>query len=214
VFLLLSIEIYFRNVENAFKIKAEFHKRNLNEIETLFLGSSHTQNGVNPRFLKSKSSNLSFGSQDIQLDSALFFSYIPKMSNLKNVVVELDYHRLDLENNADYYRYSWYHIYHDIEIHPIKFHKKLSLYASSPSFFNSNFISSLKRDKNKQVFNEYGYVEKNYIDHFTPLHHDKLVIKNSAIQRLSGRHIENFPNSRNRNKNRLNAIINYCKKTI
>ena len=73
VVLAVGLEIYFRNVENAFKIKADFQQQNIDKIETLVLGTSHSQNGINPKYFDNLTSNLSFGSQDIQLVQPFYF---------------------------------------------------------------------------------------------------------------------------------------------
>lgn len=208
--LAFGLEMYFRNVENAFKLKADFQTKNSDKIETIVLGTSHSQNGINPNYFKKLTSNLSFGSQDIQLDSALFFKYVPQMKNLKNVVIELDYHRLDIENEPNYFRFPWYYIYHDIEIYPLKPINKVSLYSSNTEFFNQNLMSNLKSNSKKQVVNSYGFVEENYIDDFFPLNYDSIAIFKSAQERLKGRHVENSSGIRAKNKKRINQIVNFC----
>ena len=208
--LLLGIEFYFRTQDHPFKLKADFQTENLNEIENLFLGTSHTQNGINPEFFKRKTSNLGFASQDIQLDLALFNAFAPKMRKLKSVIIELDYHRFDEENGKDYYRLPWYYIYYGIEIHRVNFLNKLSLYSSNNQFFNGNLIASLKLGNQEKVVNKYGYVTKNYTDDFAPMKYDSIEIYKSAAIRLKNRHTNVSLSARINNKKRINEMITYC----
>jgi hypothetical protein len=212
VVLAVGLEIYFRNVENAFKIKADFHKQNIDKIETLVLGTSHSQNGINPKYFDNLTSNLSFGSQDIQLDSALLFHYVDKMKNLKNIIIELDYHRLDIENDKTYFRLPWYYIYHQVEIYSIKPLNRVSLYSSNTDFFNLNLMNSLKGATKKQKINKFGFVEENYTNDFLPLNYDSVHIFKTASERLKNRHQEDSEQSRIKNKKRLDAMINYSMK--
>ena len=207
--LALGVEVYFRNVDNAFKRKANFQHQNLELIESLVLGTSHSQNGINPIHLDKVTSNLSFGSQDIQLDSALFFNYVDKMKSLKNIIIELDYHRLDIENDKNYFRFPWYYIYHQVEVYPIKPLNKVSLYWSNPSFFNQNLIKTWQGTSKKQKINEFGFVEENYTNDFLPLKYDSIYIFKTAENRLKTRHTEYSDTARKANIKRLNAIINY-----
>ena len=88
--LIIGMEIYFRNAPNAFITKADYFKANKDKIEVLILGSSHNQNGLNSKFFTKKTANLSYGSQDIQIDSALFFSNVKQMKNLKKVIFDFN----------------------------------------------------------------------------------------------------------------------------
>jgi len=209
-FVFIGIEFYFRTQDHPFKLKADFQTENLNEIENLFLGTSHTQNGINPEFFKRKTSNLGFASQDIQLDLALFNAFAPKMRKLKNVIIELDYHRLDEENGIDYYRLPWYYIYYGIEIHPVNFLNKLSLYSSNNQFFNGNLKASLTPGYQEKVVNKYGYVTKNYSDDFAPMKYDSIEIYKFATIRLKNRHKNVSSSARINNKKRINEMITYC----
>ena len=155
--LLLGMELYFRNAPNSFITIANYFNANKQDVEVLILGSSHNQNGFNPKYCKANTLNLSYGQQDIQMDSALFFSNVKQMKHLKTVVFELDYHRMDIENGKDYFRLPWYYIYYNAEIYPVKWYNKLSLYTSNPEFFNNILLKEIKGESKIQTINKYGY---------------------------------------------------------
>ncbi len=206
-----AIEIYIRNTENSFITKARYFQKNKEQIEVLVLGSSHNQNGVNPEFFRSKTANLSYGSQDIQIDSALFFSNVKQMKNLKKVIFEMDYHRMDIQNEPTFYRFPWYYLYYGVEVQPVKFVNKISLYASNTDFFNNIILDQLKSNYKPQVINQYGFVEANYANDFLDLNYDEAKIEATAKERLQSRHKEVSVSNFNRNKSRIQSMIAYCK---
>ena len=209
--LFLVLELYLRNMESTIKRKATYHKENIGQLETLILGSSHSQNGINPKLLTSKASNLAFSSQDIKIDSALFFHYVKNMKKLKFLVFELDYHRMEIQRAPDYFRLPWYYIYHDIEVYPMKYHKKRIIYASNPNYFNlivkKNLLSYFNKkitDKNRSTKETQAY--------FSKVNYDSTLIYNAATEKLKHRHKNLSPEIFNKNKRIMDTIINYCEK--
>lgn len=206
----LIVEFYIRNLPNAFISKANYFRGNSSNIEVLFLGSSHSQNGINPLYIDKMSANISYGSQDVQTDSTLFFNNVNKMSKLKKVFFEIDYPRLDNENEKDFYRFPWYYIYYGAEIAPIKFINKFSLYSSNPDFFNNLIVQSLSKDYKKQIINKFGFVEENYTNEFSEMSYDSVEIIKTANDRLKERHIEISDVRFKRNASKIESIIKYC----
>lgn len=209
--LFIGIEMYFRHYKNAFAIKAGYLAKHKSDIEVLILGSSHHQNGLNPAFFSHKTCNLAYASQDIKIDSAMFFSNARDMKNLKAVVFELDYHRPDIENGADYFRYPWYDMYYGFEVAPVKFINKLSLYSSNPVFFNNNLMSIFKGEYKPQEINAFGYVEKNNLSKFRDMKHDSVAIFASAGERLKGKDKDMSDAIFARNRSRIISMIDYCR---
>jgi hypothetical protein len=209
--LFIGVELYFRHYKNAFAVKASFLNKNKSDIEVLILGSSHHQNALNPRFFSEKAANLAYGSQDIRIDSALFFNNVKELKNLKKVVFELDYHRLDIENSTDYFRHPWYYIYYGIDTAPIKFVNRISLYTSNPVFFNKNLMNVFKRSYKPQGINEFGYVEVNNLAIFRDMGYDSVRIGAEAKSRLHNKDHEISDKNFALNRKRLASITEYCK---
>lgn len=207
-----GVEWYIRNSSNSFISKANYFKNNSNSIEVLVLGTSHNQNGVNPKYFTSKTCNLAYASQNIQLDSAVFFSAVKKLKNLKKVVFEMDYHRMEIDSDDKMYRLPWYYIYYGIEVYPLKAINKYSLYASNTAFFNNVIIDDIKNSGKAKEINEFGFVEKNYSNEFEKLQYDSIKINARATQRLKNRHRELSVEAFRKNQKRIEAIIDYCKK--
>lgn len=207
----VGVEYTLRSLPNAFIIKSDFFKNNLGNINTLILGTSHSQLAINPKYLKNKTANISYSTQDINTDATLFFHYIPKMKNLKTVVFEYSYHRLDLDNPPDYFRFPWYYMFYDVEIKPLKPQRKVSLYFSNPAFF-SNILRGYFKKGPMPIINDYGFVEKNYFDEFGILNHDENIIVKNTSKRLEHTHKENEPEVFKKNALTLKKIITYCEK--
>lgn len=159
-------------------------------------------------FFQNKISNLGYASQDIKIDSMLFFAYVPKMKALKMVFIELDYHRLEEENKEDYFRLSWYYFYHGINC--VDFMDKFSLYGSNVPFFNGILADDFFNKENLKKSNKYGFVVKNYNNKFKEMNYDSLVIEHTAMERLKLRHTEVSSISHKKNKKRILSMVNYC----
>lgn len=211
--LLLGIEWYVRSEPSSFKTISGYFRENKTDIEVLVLGSSHNQNGINPRYMGKKTANIAYGGQDIRMDSALVFTNVKAMKNLKAIVFELDYHRMDTENAPNYYRNPWYYIYYGVAVYPMSNLNKVSLYYSNTDFFNANFRARLGKDYKKPVINKFGYVEANYGSSvFRDNQYDSVKICSTARQRLQDRHKEISDEVFARNKKCIEGLIALCKR--
>lgn len=209
--LFVGVEYLLRNLPNAFISKSEYFKNNVKEINTLVLGTSHSQLSVNPRYFKSKTTNIAYNAQDFGTDLSLFYHYIPKMNNLKTVLVEYGYQRMDLDNPPDYFRFPWYYLFYDVEVKPLKLQNKFSLYFSNPAFF-SNILRSYFKNEPPLIINQYGFVEENDLDDFKNLKYNEAEVLRSAPERLEIKHKEIDPVAFEKNAAILKKMILYCQK--
>jgi hypothetical protein len=207
--LLGCIEAFVVFYPSMFNMKARYIHKN-KDIELLILGSSHLQDDLNPEFLEIKSANLAYGSQDIELDSALFFKYISDLHNLKFLLLELDYHTLEERNLVNYFRLPWYYKYHRIELYHLSLLNRCILFSSSPEFFKNFIIQTINPFEYKYELNKYGSVKNDFPGIFKTLDYDSGKIKISANERLKNKFsaisLENYLF----NKNKMNKIIDYC----
>jgi len=176
----------------------------------MVLGSSHNQNALNPEFLKLKTVNLANASQDIQIDSALFFKYAGEMKALKAVILELDYFTLEEKNDKENFRLPWYKRFFGIELYPISLYNRVSIYASSPSFFNKVMADAINPKKIKYQINQYGFITNDFPGVMEDLKYDSLQLAATAGERLKGKHAAVSLYNLDFNKSKLNSIIRYC----
>lgn len=123
----------------------------------------------------------------------------------------MDYHRMDIQNEPSFYRFPWYYLYYGIEVQPVKWINKISLYSSNTDFFNSIITEQLKSNYKPQIINQFGFVEANYSNDFFDLQYDEKVIEATASERLQPRHRELSDENFKRNAARIQSIIDYCK---
>lgn len=84
-------EVIVRIIPNPYKIKARSLERNGDRVATLVLGSSHTYYGIVPEALGDSVFNLANISQNYEYDYLLLEKYAPLMSNLRSVIINVDY---------------------------------------------------------------------------------------------------------------------------
>ncbi len=111
------MEILLRNIPNDYRNKKEYLDRHSNEIEKLFLGSSHTYYGINPTYIEGIAFNAGNRSQTLDLDYRILDSYTNNWNNLQFIIIPVDmfvlYSRLsDEKNNWRLKNYNLYFKFH------------------------------------------------------------------------------------------------------
>ncbi len=178
LFVFIGVEFFIRNHPNTFNTKAKQFTENRNMIEVLFLGSSHTQDGINPRFLEFSASNLGYAGQDFEIDSALVAHYIKDLRSLKTIIWEIDFISLYKKREDKYFRYPWYKLFYGLDFGENSMLNDLSLYSSSPDFFNQylrNLFFSMDN------INQFGFNEAEDKEKFYKLNHDSLAIEQASL---------------------------------
>ena len=208
--LFVVIESYVTFSSNTFTVKAKYLKKNLKNVEVLVLGSSHHQTALNPEFFDLKTINLAYGMQDIHLDAELFFKYATQMDSLKTVILEFDYLTIGKKVDQSYFRLSWYYRLYGIELYDIPLKYKLSMYASSSSFFNNYCFNKFNDRRYTYKMNQNGFVENDFPGIF--------LVNNYDVEKLNQKFIYNinrmtdvhaFENIKF-NAEKINSIISYC----
>lgn len=207
-----ALEVYFRVIPNAFSGKAHYFHSHLSNIQCLVLGSSHNQNAINPQFMAFPTANIAYSGQDQKLDSTLLFHFIDKMPNLKRVIIELDYHSLEESLGEEYFRYSWYYHFYDVDNGYVPLLHKISLYASEPQFFNDLLKESFSPDATSYSYNEFGFIINDFPGAFADAGYDSLLLSKNASERLKLRHKTNDPALASANMHTVSAMVNACLK--
>ncbi len=91
---LISVEVLLKQIPNDYKYKASYLNKNVENIEVVALGSSHTYFGVNPIFFENKAFNMAHISQSLDYDFLLLDKYKEKFKNLKAVYISISYFSL------------------------------------------------------------------------------------------------------------------------
>lgn len=201
-------ELYIRFSENTFNAKVGYIKKHAAEVELLILGTSHNQNGINPDLLSMSAINAAYGSQDITLDSALFFHFIPQMDKLKAVIMEMDYHTLEEKNAPDYFRFPWYYHFYGIECGKFSWLEHVSMYATEPEFFNDYILRQFDPREYKYQLSEQGFILNDFPGPFEDAKFDSLHLAETAVKRVGHNNLS--PEIAVQNARTMNSILDYC----
>lgn len=91
VLVLIAFELFMLTVPNRYSYKYNYVKDHLDDIEILFLGNCHIEDGVNPKFIGDRSFNTAISGREIVYDVELARRFVPSMKKLKAVLIQLDY---------------------------------------------------------------------------------------------------------------------------
>ena len=91
VILLGGAEFMVRQIPNEYKYKNDWMDKHAEEVETLILGNSHTQKGINPDLLDGNAFNLSISGQDYVYSHFLFFKWADRLKKLKILIMPVSY---------------------------------------------------------------------------------------------------------------------------
>lgn len=84
-------EFVVRQIPNEYKYKNDWMESHAEEVETLILGNSHTQTGINPDYMDEKSFNLSISGQDYVYSHFLFFKWADRLKKLNALIMPVSY---------------------------------------------------------------------------------------------------------------------------
>ncbi|HXP49999.1 MAG TPA: hypothetical protein VN922_08600 [Bacteroidia bacterium] len=158
--LVLSGLLYFdhrlAHVGNSYNVKRHNLEQQIDSVEVLVLGASHSLYGINPAYFSHKGFNLSNIDQDMYFNSALLDKYISRLPKLKLVIIDIDYSALNysLANSLEEWRCPYYQQFWGVKsnstrLFDIRNYSLTFLYSNSLSLwlagqgFNANFASNL-----------------------------------------------------------------------
>lgn len=117
--LLMIIEFQLSQIPNEYTRKIHCFETNLNEIQILILGSSHSLRAINPHYIHSgKAYNLSMISQPLQIDLQLFRKYRNRLKSIEVLVIPISYFSLSkkLDEGEIMLRLPYYEKYYDLDM--------------------------------------------------------------------------------------------------
>ncbi len=113
-----AVESFYRLVPNNYTVKYDYLEKHATEVETVFLGSSHSFFGLNPDYFSSKAFNLANISQTLEFDALLFEKYFSRMTRLRQIVLCVEYSNLSQQENMgeDSFRKYYYENYMHLDV--------------------------------------------------------------------------------------------------
>lgn len=111
-----SIESLVRNIPNDYSYKSQYLDQNADEIEALFLGSSHAYRDINPAFIDVNSFNAAYVSQSLYYDYQILQKYEDNWLRLRYIIISVSYFSLyyELEDSPEAWRVKNYSIYYSM----------------------------------------------------------------------------------------------------
>lgn len=181
VLIIILIE-YYCGHNTTFVIKNKYIENNKSTIEVLFLGSSHTQNAINPEFITKKASNLAFAGQTLENDYSLLEKYITQMPKLRTVFFEVSPHTFYSEfDSSNWNGYIYSNLYDiDYKVDPYSLKKHFYL-LSNFKFFSSLYFDHTNPFSYKYTINKYGFITNDFNDRFLKLQYNATEINKTFI---------------------------------
>jgi hypothetical protein len=182
IFLLIILIEYYCGHDTTFVLKNNYIEKNKSTIEVLFLGSSHTQNAINPEFIKKKACNLAFAGQTLENDYSLLEKYISQMPKLRTVFFEVSPHTFYSEfDSSNWNGYIYSNLYDiDYKVDPYSL-KKYFYLLSNFKFFSSLYFDYANPFSYKYTINKYGFITNDFNDRFLKLHYNSSEINKTFV---------------------------------
>ncbi len=116
--MLIFMECLLRSIPNDYSYKSDYLKNHSEGVEVLFLGSSHTYYGINPKYISQKTFNASHISQTLDVDFQLVDDNLENLKSLKYLVIPVDYFSLytKLSESKEAWRLKNYNIYYGLNL--------------------------------------------------------------------------------------------------
>lgn len=176
----LVMEYLSLGLPSVIKANQTYIESTQDGFEALVLGSSQIQSAVNAEWLDSSTLNLASGDQHHDTDFKLLKGFVPKLTQLKTVVIEVSYSHFELPHNGvDFWKNSLYLKYYNVNcFERSTYFKDRLVYLSNPRFFSKKIDEQYIKKSSKSRFNEFGFNIENYAGQFKVLNHDEEKIAN------------------------------------
>jgi len=116
----VSMEVLIRNIPNDYSYKRNYLDQYADEVEVLFLGSSHAYRDINPALIQENGFNAAYVSQSLYFDYRILQKYEGHWSHLRYIFVPISYFSLfyELKDGPEAWRVKNYSIYYSMATSP------------------------------------------------------------------------------------------------
>lgn len=145
----ISIEYLLRLIPNDYSYKSDWLNKNIQSIEILNLGSSHTYYGINPKYFNYSCFNAAHVSQTPKYDYLILRKYICDADNLKVVIMPISYFTMtsSLDDETESWRVPNYTFYGFVNF-PLSLGHLSLLYTNKNSFMKMIYRYYVKHKDN------------------------------------------------------------------
>ncbi|PWA04849.1 hypothetical protein [Flavobacterium psychrotolerans] len=142
----ICFEVYLRQINTDYTEKEKGLILNQKNIELIILGNSHSTYGIDPNQFDLYSYNLANVGQSLYFDKRLVMKHIDKLTNLKFVIINIDYHSLYFSSQSERDAWSYYG-------NGIEYKNGISVLSKISRIYGYTFSVSknfLKKDRSKE----------------------------------------------------------------
>lgn len=159
-------EFCARQIPNYYSYKYDWMDQHAEEVESLILGSSHSLNGIIPRYLGKNTFNLALPGQTLKYDAYLFYKWADRYKKLRLVILPISYFSFFMDHSewigetyckiylkspfhSDFSRYNL----EMLEFKPL--HSKLYLWRTGNEEYvkEHGWLPMYLKDKNESTWN-------------------------------------------------------------
>ena len=180
----ICIDLAILQIPQSYQNKATYLKTNKQDIQLLSFGSSQMQNAINPEYLSIPSINFGSTSQHHRLDFEILKQVKDRLPKLKTVIFELSYSHLELHHNSkEFWKNNIYYNFFNVNAFGRKtYFKDRLLFISRPDFYAKVLKEFYITNKNKSVYNKYGFKTNDTLGKFFRLQYDPLKIATQEVE--------------------------------
>ncbi|HXD78040.1 MAG TPA: SGNH/GDSL hydrolase family protein [Puia sp.] len=102
------VELFLRSVPTSYKIKDRQLAADASNVRLLILGNSHATYGLNPCDFSVDAFNIASVNQSLYFDKRITLKYLDRLTNLKYVLISVDYHSLYFSDEGVRDLWSYY----------------------------------------------------------------------------------------------------------
>ncbi|WP_250433983.1 hypothetical protein [Hanstruepera flava] len=203
----LTVELFYRKVPNNYTFKNQLIKSKSETVEVLIFGDSHTFYGLNPEYFSNSTLNMANVSQTIYFDKLLFEKHVSKLTNLKCVVLPIEYTTFSQADNIqeDYWRKYFYASQMGLTVPYIKWYdpKQYSLALTQKFGKTGSYVKTFLNNKTLIGCDKKGW-GNTYVSTVDSLELERL----SKI--ISRKHDDGSMDF-SKNRERIDVLIQACK---
>lgn len=196
-------EYAVRQIPNEYKYKNDWMNLHAEEVETLIIGNSYTETGLNPEVINGISFNLSISGQYYAYSHFLFFKYAKRYKSLKTLILPITY--FNFYTNIGDINSRMEEVYYRVYMES-PFHTRDISYNIEMLYFKPLYVKILQHITGNDVnwcFN--GWVPED-VENKSPVWNAEHV--NKSLARIYTTHL--FENV-SANFMYILEILNYCK---
>ena len=176
----LSIEYLVRNIPNSINTSSSYFKQEKNNIKSLVLSASQNKRAINPEYLSTNTLTVAGSRQGHKTDYYLLKDLHKQLPNLERVFIGVTVRHFESRPNPkDFWKYRSFLVYYNVNaFEKPTYFKERFIYLGNPNFYTDK-LEAFYLNKERDVYNKFGFHLEGIKDRFSKLHYDEETIINT-----------------------------------